>query len=417
MAKKKVIDILPPRQEKKITERQKGKTLPSEDLSIKKKPLFINPCFKKILIFSLFFLFLLAGFCYFTLSKADIDIWPLARNLTLEENITIKEDVTQIFEEEITLSKLFQSSGRVLKEERAEGIIKVYNEYSTSPQTLVASTRFVSSEGRVFRTPDRVVIPGGRYEQGKFVSGEIDIRVVADEPGPQHNIGPTTFSIPGFAGTTRYTKFYAKSFQVMSGGLQEEVAKILEEDLIGAENVLIKEAEEKCREKLSLTFSREDISSKFYYFPDEIESQLVEKFSLSLAGEEKEEFTFQTKVKCKTISLEKEYLENYIKSLFNAEISENEKILEESLEINYLSREIDLEKKEINFFLEVSAKIYSQIDFYQFQNALVGKSLNESKVLLESRSDIVKADVSLWPFWVRKIPKDLEKVNFSLRFD
>lgn len=414
MTNKKVIDILPPEKRKKFIARKKEKTLP---LNKRQPRLFFSPWLKKILIFFLFCLILAAGFCYFVLSKAEIELWPETRFISLKKNLIVDQDEVQAFEEEITLSKLFQSSGEILKEEKAKGIIKVYNEYSTSPQTLVASTRFVSSDGKVFRTPVNVTIPGGQYEGGKLVPGEIDIEVVADEPGSQYNIGPTTFSIPGFAGTERYTKFYAKSFEAMSGGLYEEKARITEEDLTAAEQFLAEEAETKCRETLRNKFSLPDLSDKFYYFSEEIETEIIDKFSLSAAGEEKKEFTFQAKAKCKTLSLEKEFLSSYAENVIKAEISPDESLFKESLDIKFLDREVDHNQETISFSLEISARIYSTIDFQQLQNALAGKSANESQALLKSQPQIIKADVNLWPFWTRKIPNDSDKINFFLRFD
>ncbi|GAI28904.1 unnamed protein product, partial [marine sediment metagenome] len=240
---KKIFDILPPKE----FEKKKVEEFPLEK---EYQPQFKKPEFKikKSSFFIPFVLILIGIFCYLTLSKAEIEIWPESEVLTFETKLTIdktaenvdfsnKVILGKIFEAEKTITEEFSSSGTVLKEKKAEGVIRVYNAYSTSPQVLIARTRFVSDGGKLFRTPTKITIPGGHYENGKFVPGYLDVQVKADQPGLEYNIDPSTFSIPGFAGTARYTKFYGKSFQAMTGGFSEEVPQVTQEDLDQAQKI------------------------------------------------------------------------------------------------------------------------------------------------------------------------------------
>jgi len=425
MANKKVTDIFPPKKAEKEKE-IKIEEEPSSGLKIFASRVPTSP-FKKGLIFSLFFLILLGVFCYFTLSKAEIEIWPETETLNLETKVTLDQETkepnvlakvipAEIFQKERTLTEIFPSSGKVLKEEKAAGTISVYNNYSTSPQVLIAATRFVSSDGKVFRTPVQVTVPGGSYEKGKFVPGQIDIKVIADQPGPEYNIGPTTFSIPGFAGTDRYTKFYGQSFQPMAGGLRSEISKVTEEDLALAEDFLTKQAEKECEELLKKELQSEEISSKFNYFSEEFRSEIVEKFSLTAPEEETKEFKFQVKARCETLLFEKEYLKNYAQELIIGQVSEEKDMVEESLKIDYFPESVDLAAGKIILSLNISAKIYSAVHVHNLKNALAGKSLLETKLFLENQPKITKVTVSLWPFWVKKVPEDLNKIKINLVF-
>ena len=397
---------------------------------------------KKGLFISLFFLVLLGFFCYFTLSKAEIEIWPETEILTSEIKLTVDKEAKEsdisakiipgeIFQKEKTLTEVFQSSGQVLKEEKAAGTIRIYNAYSTSPQALVATTRFVSSDGKVFRTPLKVTIPGGSYEKGKFVPGEIDIMVLADEAGPEYNIGPANFSVPGFAGTDKYTKFYGQSFQSMAGGFREEVSKVTKEDLTRAEDLLTEQAKKECEELLKNELQSEEISSKFNYFLAELRTEIIEKFSLAVAEEETKEFKFQVKARCENLLFQKEYLKSFAKESITEALAEVEKkessstiyqvpqdkkLYEESLKIDYSPETVDLASGKIILSLNISAKIYSEVDVYNLKNALVGKSLPEAKIFLENQPKIGKVSVKLWPFWVRKVPEDLNKIKINLVF-
>jgi len=101
-------------------------------------------------------------------------------------------------------------------EYKATGIITIYNTYSSSPQTLVKTTRFVSEGGKLFRTTKTIVVPGADASSGKIVPGSTTVEVIASEPGNEYNIGPSTFSIPGFKGTPKYLAFYGESFSAFT---------------------------------------------------------------------------------------------------------------------------------------------------------------------------------------------------------
>ena len=95
-------------------------------------------------------------------------------------------------------------------------------------------------------------------EEGEIVPSSIDVEVVADEPGKEYNIGPTTFSIPGFKGSPKYEGFYGKSTKPMTGGLIHQGKVVSEEDVARAETelkeALLEEAQEELKkQKVILT--------------------------------------------------------------------------------------------------------------------------------------------------------------------
>ncbi len=425
---KRIIDIFPPKEtkekeikevslKKKITPRLKG---PKVKISL--------PPFKKSLIFSFVILILIFGISYFTLSKAEIEIWPETEVLTLETKLTVDKTVEkpdflakvipgEVFEKEKTVASIFTVSGIALKERKSQGTIRVYNDYSTYSQVLVEKTRFVSADGKVFRTPGKVSVPSGYYEKGKLVPGEIDIEVVSDQPIPEYNIGSSTFSIPGFAGTDRYTKFYAKSFRAMEGGFFEEVSKVTKEDLEEAEDSLVKQAKKESESSFRNELQSEEISSEFYFLKDNIQTEILEKFSLVKPEDELEEFNFQVKAKSKTLLFKREDLINFAKEFLLPYLPEGKKLYQESLKIDYFAETVNLDSGKITISLNLTAKAYSDIDLSNLKNNLGGKSLREIKIFLENQPKIIKVEAKLWPFWVRSVPENQKKVKINLRVD
>ena len=271
-------------------------------------------------------------------SKAEIEIWPQKERVEFQaEAGSIPIDV---FKTEKALSEEFAATGLKLKAEKAKGVIRIYNEYSSSPQVLVATTRFISNEGKLFRTPVKIVVPG--------MPGTIDIEVVADQPGEEHNIGPSTFSIPGFAGTPKYTLFYAKSFESMAGGVKKEVLQITLEDLDKSENSLRERALRECQISLEAAVPPENI------FIKEAGECFVKDFSSSAkAGQEADKFSSQIKAEGKILTFMKSEMENFVKNYIRSKIGYDKEVDGDSLEIGYSPKTIDLKTEKIVLSLKI----------------------------------------------------------------
>lgn len=104
---------------------------------------------------------------------------------------------------------------------KASGTITAFNEYGSESQLLIASTRFLSSNGKIFRTTKDIYIPGANIIDDEIIPSSIDVEVMADYWGSEYNIGPSDFTIPGFKGTVKYVSLYGKSDTAMSGGSNE----------------------------------------------------------------------------------------------------------------------------------------------------------------------------------------------------
>jgi len=357
-------------------------------------------------------------FCYFTLSKAEIEIWPETEALTFETKATIDREGENVdvsnkvipgktIVAEKTVSEEFPSSGEILKEKKAKGIIRVYNEYYTSPHILIPS-RFITKDGKLFWSIKTVTMPGG----SKSIPGEIDVEVQAAEAGDSYNIGPSIFVLPALAGTPLYTTIYGKSSENMTGGLREEVPQVTQDDLYLAQKTL----EERAL-KESDTALKEKISSDLVLLEEAQASEILETFSLARPKEELEKFNFQVKAKSEALVFNTKDVENFIKDFILSQIPESKKLHQESLKTNYLPETIDLKTGKIILSLKAEAKIYSDINQTDLKKNLGRKSLAEAKIFLENQPHITKTQVRFWPFWVKKVPEDADKIKIKLRVD
>ncbi len=377
-----------------------------------------------ILILVLLVLVTAGAGCYFTLSKADIFIWPETEIKSFEIKATIDKSVSdidvskgsipgKIFEADKTVLGDFPATGKITKEVKAEGIIRVYNNYSSSAQVLIANTRFMSVEGKLFRSLERITIPGGTVEKGKVVTpGYVDAKVRADKAGSEYNIEASTFSIPGFVGTDKYTKFYGKSTEPMKGGESKIAPQVTSEDLEKAKTLVTENAIGECEAAI-----RSEIPQDFVLLDKSLRTSVVEAFSSTGPKTEVEKFSYQVKAHSTALVFKKTDIDNFVKAFISQQIPQDKKINEESLEINYSIDTVDFDTGKITVSITARAKIYSGVDEKSFKEGLTGKSLAETKIFLENQPQMLKSEVKFWPFWVKRVPGDLEKVNLQLMFD
>lgn len=103
---------------------------------------------------------------------------------------------------EASSTKQYQASGQEFGSEEISGTVRVINNYNKS-QSLVATTRLLSPDNKLFRLKDAVTVPAG---------GQVTAEIYAEKPSADLAIGPTSFTIPGLW-LGLQDKIYARSDQ------------------------------------------------------------------------------------------------------------------------------------------------------------------------------------------------------------
>jgi hypothetical protein len=156
--------------------------------------------------------------------SAVIKVTPLNQVYDLNADFTAKKDDTsgglafQIVTVSKDLEETVPATGQEQVDTKAAGQIVIFNNYSSASQKLVATTRFQTPEGLIFRLVSAVNVPGRQTVNGQSVPGSVQAAVVADQSGDKYNIPLEDFTIPGFKGGPRYSQIYARSKTPMTGG-------------------------------------------------------------------------------------------------------------------------------------------------------------------------------------------------------
>jgi len=352
------------------------------------------------------------------LPKAEIKVitekteWSYVDSVAADKNLT-KIDISQkqipaeVFSTKKNFNFSFPATGKKLVEQKAGGKITIYNAYSSDPQILVANTRFSTPDAKIFRLEQKIVVPGAKIVEGKIISSSIEAKVIADQPGPQYNIGPVShFSIPGFQGTAKYQGFYASSQESMTGGFIGDKAFPTEEDIKKAREKAVKDLKDYIDSFLSLQIPPEfktiEGSRQFNILKEEVNKEVDEKgnFTVFLEGE----------------SLNIAFRESDLKDLL-------ENIVQEGLGVNFRIKSYKLEygvgrpdfrQGRISFAINFQGVFEEPFDVESFKQKALNKNEKELKTLVSTLPNIQKITISFWPFWVKRVPDDLKRVKVEV---
>jgi hypothetical protein len=358
---------------------------------------------------------------YFIFPSATIILTPKKETISFSATITadknmnkvdysLKKIPTQLVRVEKTETKEFSATGAGGSGSKAKGIITVYNAYSSASQTLVATTRFVSaSTGKLFRTTQTITVPGAKTENGQIVPSSIDVEVMADVGGTEYNIGPSDFSIPGFAGSPKYEKFYGKSKETMSGGSSGGENSISSGDLDNARKTML--AEFSAEQKNILNGQIADNMKAFQEAIKEEEPEIT--FSLPV-GTATKKFTATIKFRSVALVFEEAQMSDLADRLISAQLMDKRRAVENTRQIAYDKIQVNFERGQIFFTAKFSQNAVWKIDISDLKEKILEKNEEEIRKTLGQMPAIANAKISFWPFWVKKMPSQVDKIKVTI---
>lgn len=354
---------------------------------------------------------------HFFVAKATITVIPDSREVSVKQEITAVKNGAGLSAqaggtiEALSLTKqqdgtrLFSATGKSDKQGQARGVITVYNTRPNTPQILVATTRFVSQDGKLFRSLARVVIPG----QLNGVPGSLNVEVLAAEAGEDYNIDPSNFSLPGLAGSALYTAIYGKSAVSMSGGSKSETAIVSQDDLNRGKDTLLAELREGAKQEL------QKMLPVGYEIPeDAFLVEVSQASSLAKAGVELSKFNVTGKVKVSAVAFPRKVFDDLLGQSLRKELSSGETILEGTVQSGYEFKNVDHKKGTLLLAGFSKGKAYSSVQEQDVRLKVRGKAPNIAQQKGEATEGVRSLQISLWPFWEWQVPTDLNRINVSL---
>lgn len=330
----------------------------------------------------------------------------------LSVSTSLKRIPGQLFSINKKTEQTFQATGERDVVQKARGKITVYNEYGTAPQVLIATTRFESSAGLIFRTLKTITVPGTSVVNGKIIPGSIAVEVIADKAGEAYNIGSESrFTILAFkekGDNDRYQKFYAQSQEPMKGGIVGKAKVVTEQDYLKAKEAVHSAIFTKVDKALKAQTSDLKIL-------DAGQPTIIETMSTAEIDEAAEEFTVSQTAELETVGFRESDLYDLIAQYVGG--INNLKTIPEKLKVEFNSIKFNPEDKILEFGILVQGPAYSIVDQDKITADLIGKNEGEIKDYIKGVASIASAKVILSPFWVRRVPENKDRIKFQIQYD
>jgi hypothetical protein len=393
----------------------------------KRKTVFLLPSLsvKFFLGFLTVCFIIVALIALIVLPKAEIVLTPKTEPIILNLEMTIDKNIQssdiqtnkipgQIISVQKEKEEEFNATGKKKIYEKARGIITVYNEWDSSPSPLIVNTRFLSKEGKLFRTTKTISVPGFKRVEGKNIPGTIDVEVVAAEAGEEYNIKPTSFKIPAYkekGNLPKYAGIYGRSAEAMKGGKVGEATVVNKDDL------------EKAKEFLSQGIKEETIGVLEGEAPEgyklleaAIQEPEIEYISDTEIGAITEKFIMKAKSFVQAMIFSEEEIKKIALENLFSKLSNQKEIVSEDEIFDYGTPNLDIVQGQMVLPVHLEGIVRWKIDPLLIREDLIGKNEEELKTYLSDLKEIEKAKVSFWPFWVKRVPLTANRVDIRVEY-
>lgn len=392
--------------DKKINESQIEEVKPIDEVKPRSLSLYRNIAY--------FFIFLvvvmLLAVLYFAFVKVSISIVPnqerISNNMIFDvydkskQGGASKDAIKGIVRKvPINYSIEYESTGAEVIGKEAVGEVTLINNY-TKNQPLVATTRILSSDNKLFRIKETVNIPAG---------GSVNAEIYADDPSPDMAIGPSKFTIPGlWAGLQ--DKIYAESKADVI--YRQKVKKsIVEMDIENGVRDLKQQLLTQAKSEINKTY--EEYSEIIYKIDD---NSIVNNVD-GKAGDEVEKFSITMDADVVVVAFDHEKASDLAKNKFISSLNDNKELLsfdEENIiyslnNYDYLSGEAAINA---TFEGKVSLKEDSGI---VDKNKILGLKDSELNAYLSNIPDIAGYEVEYFPSFIKIVPKLADRIKVEIK--
>ncbi len=325
-----------------------------------------------------------------------------------DDNLVPVRKVEKNYESTVSI----ESSGKASSgNQKARGTLVISNEYSSDTQPLIATTRFETGEGKIFRLAESVTVPGMTIIDGKRQPGIVEAVVIADAPGDAYNIAPTDFTITGFKGGPKYEKIRARSSKSFSGGggSEESISSITKEDI---DSGIQKLKEQSKKDFLSAV--EQELLPDERLLVDSSEVTDTERGELPLAGSLGERFDIRGSFSGRAFVVSEKVLKE---KLAGRNLPERKGVSFRVTDatISYQGVLPRYDENEVTFDVRATLMLSSVIETEKLRAELLGSDEDGIKSILEKHAEIKKIEVNFSPeFLFHNIPRNEKRVSVQV---
>ena len=295
----------------------------------------------------------------------------------------------------VSFSKEYVPTGEKILSEEVVGKAVVYNNYNKS-QPLVATTRLLTADDKLFRIKNTVNVPAG---------GQVEVEIYADQPGESMVIGPSKFTIPGlWAGLQDQIYAESAAYTEYEKEVERHIAQAdIDSAVKDAKSGLLEEAKNKA----------DNGYNKFFFKLDD--NSIVQDIS-GKVDEKKDKFTVKLSADVVVIAFDNKEAEEAVMAKFNNASPGNQKLLGfEDDNISYTLSEADADEglAVLNASFAGKLSLSGTSDIIN-PNELVGLTDAQLKKYLDSLDEVAGYEIKFYPSFVKRAPKLPDRIKIMI---
>ncbi|MCK4539682.1 hypothetical protein KAU09_00835 [Candidatus Parcubacteria bacterium] len=367
--------------------------------------------YRRIAYFFIFLVIILVGFiAYFSLVKVDIILVPNQERISNNVIFDIYDKESRksesgnaiigiVRDAVVTAEKEFESGGNEVIGKEVSGNVVIYNNY-TKNQPLVASTRLLTRDGKLFRIRNTINVPS---------NGSIEVEVYADKPCPEMAVKSAKFTIPGlWAGLQE--KIYAETKTSLD--YKQKVKKYITQN----------DVDDKARElkQLLLKKAKEEINEEYKEYSQiiyKINENSVESEIDKKVGDEVDTFNYSMSAEVVVVAFDENKTAKLAKQKFLSALSGNKDLIsfdEENIVYSLNNFDTDARTANINASFEGKVGLKKDCDVVEVEKIL-GLNNEQLEVYLKNLDEIAGYEIKYTPSFIKKVPKLIDRVNIEIK--
>lgn len=316
---------------------------------------------------------------------------------TLADQSDPRENIVgQVKEIKTEISKTYPASGEDFLNEELVGQVKIINNYNKN-QALVAKTRILSPDNKLFRLKNAVMVPAG---------GEVTVDIYADKASEDLAISPTTFTIPGLW-LGLQDKIYAKSETAFTFS-KKSSKYVRAEDIEQASKDISESLIKKAKAEAGASWGTDN----WLYNTDEPATISIN----AKVGEAIEKFEVKAVGKIIAVSFSKDQTAKLVTAKLNLIIPDDKELVEfNPANISYSLENYDSTSKTVTVKASFSGAMVLKKDATVINPEEI-VNLNEDQINSYLKSQVEIKDFQLYfsPAFIRKAPSLVDRIKIEV---
>jgi len=293
-----------------------------------------------------------------------------------------------------SLEAVYPATGEEFGDVALTGQVKIINNNNKS-QALVATTRILTPDNKLFRIKNAVNVPAG---------GEVSVDIYSDTPSPEMAIGPTMFTIPGlWAGLQ--DKVFARSDTAFT--YDKKVIKFIKEtDLESA----TQDINDRLMSNASSTESDKS-SGTLYSADDSIKTVFSAK-----AGDLKDEFSAKAEGNIIAVTFSKDQVIKLVTEKLNLLIPDDKELINFNPDsVVYTLDSYDANSNTATIKATFSGTMALKADSTIVnRDQLVNLTKDQIDNYLKDFPGILSYNLKFFPSFIKKAPSLVDRINIVI---